>query len=176
MSFTATPIPDLFVFDPKVWEDERGYFFESYSAQAFQAAGLDYVFIQDNEAKSARGVLRGLHFQQGDAAQAKLVRVTTGEVFDVVVDMRPGSPTYLRWYGCLLSAANKRQLLIPRGFAHGYLVMSDTAVFSYKCDNTYAPTTEGGLRYDDPAIGIEWPVLDIPYQLSAKDEQWALLG
>ena len=119
MPFLETPIADLFLFEPQVWEDERGYFFESYNQATFAKHGLDYTFIQDNEAKSSKGVLRGLHFQKGAAAQAKLVRVTQGEVFDVAVDLRAGSPTYLKWFGTYLSADNKRQLLVPRGFGHG---------------------------------------------------------
>lgn len=172
MPFVETPIPDLLIFEPQVWEDERGYFFESYSQATFIKQGLDYTFIQDNEAKSSKGVLRGLHFQQGQAAQAKLVRVTAGEVYDVAVDLRKGSPTYGQWFGAYLSADNKRQMLVPRGFAHGYLVTSETAVFSYKCDNLYDKSAEGGVLYNDPKIGVEWPVLDIPYQLSEKDEAW----
>ncbi|MEL6658511.1 MAG: dTDP-4-dehydrorhamnose 3,5-epimerase [Bacteroidota bacterium] len=175
MPFIETPIADLLIFEPNVWQDERGYFFESYNEQTFTAAGLTYRFVQDNEAKSTKGVLRGLHFQKGEAAQAKLVRVTEGEVFDVAVDIRPNSSTYGQWYGTILSVENKRQLLVPRGFAHGYLVMTDTAVFNYKCDNFYVREAEGGIRYDDPKIGVAWPVLDIPYQLSPKDEEWALL-
>ena len=172
MPFLETPIPDLYIFEPQVWEDERGYFFEAYSQKTYQEAGLDYTFIQDNEAKSTKGVLRGLHFQANGYSQAKLVRVTEGEVFDAVVDLRKTSPTYGQWFGLMLSATNKRQLLVPRGFAHGYLVTSETAVFNYKCDNVYHKTSEGGLAYNDPAVGIEWPSLEVPYLLSAKDEIW----
>ena len=176
MPFIDTPIPDLYLFEPQVWADERGYFFESYNQATFAARGLHYDFIQDNEAQSERGVLRGLHFQRGASAQAKLVRVTAGEVYDVAVDLRPGSATYGRWYGTYLSAANKLQLLIPRGFAHGYLVTSETAVFNYKCDNLYDKSAEGGVLYNDPRIGVAWPVLDVPYVLSEKDRGWALLA
>jgi dTDP-4-dehydrorhamnose 3,5-epimerase len=176
MPFLETPIADLFLFEPQVWEDERGYFFESYNQATFAKHGLDYTFIQDNEAKSDKGVLRGLHFQRGAAAQAKLVRVTQGEVYDVVVDLRENSPSYLQWFGVYLSAANKHQLLVPRGFGHGYLVTSETAVFSYKCDNLYNKEAEGGLLYNDPAIGVDWPELDVPYQLSEKDRLWERLG
>ena len=126
MPFIETSIPDLLIFEPNVWKDDRGYFFESYNANTFASAGLNYHFVQDNEAKSTKGVLRGLHFQKGETAQAKLVRVTEGEVYDVAVDMRPNSGTYGQWCGLILSAENKRQLLIPRGFAHGYLVMSES--------------------------------------------------
>lgn len=176
MPFIETSIPDLFIFEPKVWEDERGYFFEAYSRATFLDAGLDYTFIQDNEAKSSRGVLRGLHFQKGAAAQAKLVRVTEGEVFDAVVDLRSDSPTYGQSFGVLLSAENKRQLLVPRGFAHGYLVTSETAVFNYKCDNIYNREAEGGLAYNDPTANVKWPEIDIPYLLSPKDQLWSGLN
>lgn len=175
MPFLSTPIQDLLIFEPQVWGDERGYFFECYNQATFTEAGLQYDFVQDNEAKSVKGVLRGLHFQRGAAAQAKFVRVTEGEVFDVAVDMRSGSPTYRKWYGAYLSAENRRQLLIPRGFAHGYLVTSETAVFQYKCDNIYDKSSESGIRYNDPKIGVQWPALDVPYQLSAKDKVWPLL-
>jgi dTDP-4-dehydrorhamnose 3,5-epimerase len=175
MPFLETPIADLYLFEPQVWADERGYFFESYNQATFAKQGLDYHFIQDNEAKSSRGVLRGLHFQRGTASQAKLVRVTAGEVYDVAVDMRVGSATYGQWFGAYLSAENKRQMLVPRGFAHGYLVTSEVAVFNYKCDNLYDKAAEGGIMYNDPAIGVEWPVLEVPYQLSDKDREWALL-
>ncbi|RME99368.1 MAG: dTDP-4-dehydrorhamnose 3,5-epimerase [Bacteroidetes bacterium] len=176
MAFVATPLADLYIFEPKVWADDRGYFFESYNQRTFAAAGLNYVFVQDNEARSTKGVLRGLHFQHATHAQAKLVRVTEGAVFDVAVDLRAQSSTYGQWFGLELSAHNKRQLLIPRGFAHGYLVLSETAVFSYKCDNFYQREAEGGIPYNDPQIGIDWPVLDVPYQLSPKDEQWQSLS
>lgn len=176
MPFVETPIADLYVFEPQVWEDERGYFFESYNAQTFRAQGLDYSFVQDNEAKSTRGVLRGMHYQVGAAAQAKLVRVTQGEVFDAVVDLRTDSPTYGQWFGLLLSDENKRQLLVPRGFAHGYLVTSETAVFNYKCDNVYDRSAEGGIMYNDPQVGIVWPEVKGEYVLSEKDEHWPALG
>lgn len=172
MPFIETPIADLYIFEPNVWADERGYFFESYNANTFSEQGLDHQFVQDNEAKSSKGVLRGLHYQGGEHAQAKLVRVTEGEVFDVVVDIRAGSSTYGQWYGVHLSAENKRQLLVPRGFAHGYLVLSDTAVFSYKCDNFYNKSAEGGLPYNDPSLAIAWPKMEVPYQLSEKDTVW----
>lgn len=173
--FTTTPIADLLVFTPKIHGDHRGYFFESFNQQVFRQAGIMADFVQDNQAKSSRGVLRGLHFQTGTSAQAKLVRVIAGEVFDVAVDLRPDSPTRGQWFGLLLSGENQRQLFVPRGFAHGYLVTSDTAIFAYKCDNFYDPTAEGGLRYDDPVIGIEWPELDgQPYTVAERDMQWPL--
>lgn len=170
MPFVNTPIQDLLIFEPQVWKDDRGYFFESYNQHTYTQAGLAYQFVQDNEAKSTKGVLRGLHYQRGEAAQAKLVRVTAGEVFDVAVDLRDGSPTYGQWFGIFLSAENKRQLLVPRGFAHGYLVTSEVAIFNYKCDNFYNKAAEGGLIYNDPTVGVEWPDVGVPYLLSDKDE------
>lgn len=175
MPFIATPIEGLIVVESNVWQDTRGYFFENYNQQRFHENGITNHFVQDNQARSARGVLRGLHYQRGAAAQAKLVRVIEGEVFDVAVDLREGSSTYRQWYGLRLSGDNFRQLFVPRGFAHGYLVLSETAVFAYKCDNFYAPESEAGLRYDDPAIGIDWPELEGGYTLSERDQQWAYL-
>jgi len=175
MPFEPTPIPDLLLYTPRVYGDERGYFFESWNAQTFAAAGVGCDFVQDNQAKSPRGVLRGMHFQSGDHAQGKLVRVIDGEVFDVAVDLRPDSPTLYQWYGVHLSGENHRQLLVPRGFAHGYLVLSESALFSYKCDNYYAPRAEGGLRYDDPTIGIEWPEVAAELVVAQRDLDWALL-
>ena len=172
MPFISTPIAGLLVFEPRIFEDSRGYFFESYNAEVFREAGIDTVFVQDNQAASTRGVLRGMHYQLGEAAQAKLVRVIEGEVFDVAVDMREGSPTYGQYFGELLSGANQRQLFVPRGFAHGYLVTSERAVFAYKCDNFYAPEAEAGLCYNDPAIGINWPEVPGGYILSDRDLAW----
>ncbi|NJC28473.1 dTDP-4-dehydrorhamnose 3,5-epimerase [Neolewinella antarctica] len=176
MPFITTPIAGLQLFQPRVFKDARGYFFESYNADIFKKAGINSVFVQDNQAKSGKGVLRALHRQTGDAAQAKLVRVIQGSVYDVAVDLRPGSPTLYEWYGCELSAENQQQLFVPRGFAHGYLVLSETAIFSYKCDNYYAPKTEAGLRYDDPAIGVEWPDLDVDYLVAKRDLEWPALA
>ncbi|HNE29488.1 MAG TPA: dTDP-4-dehydrorhamnose 3,5-epimerase [Saprospiraceae bacterium] len=156
MKFTETFIPGLILFEPGVFNDDRGYFFESYNKKAWADFGIDTDFVQDNQARSVRGVLRGLHYQTGAFAQAKLVRVVEGEVLDVAVDLREGSPTYGEWYSVHLSAANKRQLLVPRGFAHGYIVLSDTAEFCYKCDNYYAKSNEGGIRFDDPTLQIDW--------------------
>ena len=170
--FETTPIPGLLVYTPRVFGDERGYFLESYNERTFAAGGIDCTFVQDNQALSGRGVLRGLHFQTGGSAQAKLVRVLAGEVFDVAVDLRPGSPTRGRWFGIHLSAANHKQLFVPRGFAHGYLVTSEEALFAYKCDNFYDPAAEGGLRYDDPAIGIEWPTVAEDFTVAARDLDW----
>ncbi len=156
MPFSKTPIPDLLVFEPSVFRDERGCFFESYNQRLWAEAGVNSVFVQDNQARSTRGVLRGLHYQTGEMAQAKLVRVTEGEVLDVAVDLREDSPSLGQWFSIRLSAENKRQLFVPRGFAHGYVVLSDTAEFSYKCDNFYSKELEGGIRFDDPALAIDW--------------------
>lgn len=156
MPVSTTPIADLLVFEPRIFHDDRGYFYESYNRRTWEEAGVYLDFVQDNQARSTRGVLRGLHYQVGEMAQSKLVRVTEGEVLDVVVDLRPDSATYGQWYSIRLSAENKRQLLVPRGFAHGYVVLSDTAEFQYKCDNYYSKAHEGGIRYDDPALGIDW--------------------
>lgn len=164
--FNATDIEGVFVIEPKVYGDERGYFMETYSEAEFEEAGLSYKFVQDNQSSSRKGVLRGLHFQKAHP-QAKLVRVLSGEVFDVAVDLRAGSPTYGKWVGELLSAENKKQLMIPRGFAHGFLVVSDTAEFAYKCDDFYHPEDEGGIMYD--SAGIDWPKIDSELILSEKD-------
>ena len=157
-TFTETSIEGVVVVDAKSYGDDRGYFTETYRRPDFEAGGIACDFVQDNQSSSTRGVLRGLHFQI-DHPQSKLVRVVSGEVFDVAVDLRPGSPTYGRWEGVVLSAENRRQFFIPRGFAHGFLVLSDEAEFCYKCDDVYHPNDEGGLMWDDPAIGIEWPPL-----------------
>lgn len=164
--FNKTAIDDVYVIEPEVFGDERGYFMETYSAEEFKAAGLDYDFVQDNQSSSRKGVLRGLHFQKVHP-QAKLVRVISGEVFDVAVDLREGSETYGKWVGELLSAENKKQLMIPRGFAHGFLVVSEKAEFVYKCDDVYHPEDEGGVMYD--SCGIEWPEIDAEIILSEKD-------
>ena len=157
-TFTQTSIEGVIVVDVKSYGDDRGYFMETYKKLDFAAGGIDVDFVQDNQSSSTRGVLRGLHFQINHP-QSKLVRVVSGEVFDVAVDLREGSPTYGKWEGVVLSAENKRQFFIPRGFAHGFLVLSDTAEFCYKCDDIYHPNDEGGLMWNDPAIGIEWPAL-----------------
>lgn len=158
-TFTPTGIAGLTVIEPEVRGDRRGYFMETYQQEAFAAAGLDVRFVQDNQSASVKGVLRGLHFQK-QHPQGKLVRVISGEVFDVAVDLRPGSPTYGRWEGVVLSAENRRQFFVPRGFAHGFLVLSDEAEFCYKCDDVYHPNDEGGLMWNDPAIGIMWPAME----------------
>ena len=164
--FTPTEIKDVVVIEPTMFGDERGYFMETYSEKEFSEAGLDYKFVQDNQSSSRRGVLRGLHFQK-EHPQAKLVRVISGEVFDVVVDLREGSETFGKWVGAMLSAKNKKQLMIPRGFAHGFLVVSEMAEFVYKCDDFYHPEDEGGIMYD--SAGIEWPKIEGELVLSEKD-------
>jgi dTDP-4-dehydrorhamnose 3,5-epimerase len=168
MRATATAIPELLVLEPKVFGDERGFFFESFNHKAFQeATGLDVQFVQDNHSKSARNVLRGLHYQL-QQAQGKLVRVVQGEVFDVAVDIRKSSKTFGQWVGIHLSAENKKQFWVPPGFAHGFVVLSETAEFLYKTTDYYAPEHERSISWNDPAIGIEWPIEGEP-QLSAKD-------
>ena len=157
-TFTRTAIEGVVIVDTKSFGDERGYFMETYKRPDFVAGGIDVDFVQDNQSSSTRRVLRGLHFQI-EHPQSKLVRVVSGEVFDVAVDLRKGSPTYGKWEGAVLSADNRRQFFIPRGFAHGFLVLSDTAEFCYKCDDIYHPGDEGGLMWNDPAIGIDWPPL-----------------
>lgn len=166
MKFTPTRIEDVLLIEPKVFEDARGFFMETYVADRFREHGIDVEFVQDNHAASSKGVLRGMHYQIRHG-QAKLVRVVQGEVFDVAVDVRPGSRTFGHWVGYNLSADNKRQLYVPAGFAHGYCVLSDTAEFIYKCSDYYHPEDEGGLIWNDPDVGIEWPVTD-PI-LSQKD-------
>lgn len=165
-------IQGLKIITPTVRGDERGYFFESYQYEDYKAAGIDEVFVQDNQSTSKRGVLRGLHFQI-EHPQAKLVRVLKGEVFDVVVDIRKGSPTYGQWHGVLLSEENKKQFYVPKDFAHGFLVLSDHAEFFYKCSDFYHPGDEGGILYNDPAIGIEWPIPEgMELIFSERDTKW----
>ena len=154
-TFRETAIPDVWIIEPKKYGDERGYFSENYRESDFQAVGLNYRFVQDNQSRSKKGVLRGLHFQKTHP-QAKLVRCIEGEVFDVCVDLRENSPTYGAWTGAVLSAEKGNQFLIPRGFAHGFLVLSEYATFCYKCDEIYHPEDEGGIIWNDPEIGIEW--------------------
>lgn len=177
MPFIETPIRDLIVFEPQVWDDPRGYFFESYNRQTFANEGnIAAEFVQDNEARSTFGILRGLHYQTNPFAQAKLVRVVEGEVLDVAVDIRPGSATYGKWFSVRLSAENKRQLFVPRGFAHGYVVLSPSAVFCYKCDNYYSRQHEGGIRFDDPLLKIDWQIDHKQVVLSDKDQQQPAFG
>lgn len=169
MNVTPTAIPDVLIIEPKVFGDERGFFLESFNQRAFsQATGLDVQFVQDNHSRSARGVLRGLHYQL-QQPQGKLVRVVQGEVFDVAVDLRKSSPTFGQWVGETLSADNKRQLWIPQGFAHGFVVLSETAEFLYKTTDYYAPAHERCIAWNDPTIGIVWPQ-GLQPQLSAKDK------
>ena len=158
MNFIKTEIDGVIIVEPRIFNDARGYFFESYNAAEFAANGIPNTFVQDNQSKSSYGVVRGLHCQLGKHAQAKLVRVLHGTVLDVAVDIRPGSPTFGKHVAVELSAENNRQLFIPRGFLHGFSVLSDTAIFAYKCDNLYAPQSEFGIRFDDPDIGIDWRV------------------
>lgn len=173
-TFTETRIKGVYIIDVKTFGDNRGYFMETYKESDFHAAGLTYRFVQDNQSSSVKGVLRGLHFQKTHP-QAKLVRVLKGEVFDVAVDLRKDSETYGQWVGVLLSEENKRQFMIPRGFAHGFVVVSDYAEFAYKCDDLYHPEDEGGIIWNDPDIGIEWP--DVGHViLSEKDKKNPTLG
>ena len=171
---TVTPcdIEGLYVIEPTVFKDERGYFVETYNQNDMKEAGLDMVFVQDNQSMSTRGVLRGLHFQK-EFPQGKLVRVVRGKVFDVAVDLRSDSKTYGKWFGVELSAENMKQFYIPEGFAHGFLVLSDEAEFCYKCTDFYHPGDEGGLAWNDPEIGVEWPLEEgVDLIISEKDQKW----
>lgn len=165
-----TYIEGVVIIEPKVFGDERGYFFESWSQKDFDEQVRPIKFVQDNESKSCYGVLRGLHFQKGEHAQSKLVRVVKGRVLDVAVDIRKGSPTFGKHVAVELTAENHRQFFIPRGFAHGFVVLSDEAVFQYKCDNLYAPQSEGAIIWNDPTIGIDWQIPAKDVILSAKDK------
>ena len=167
------PIEGLKVITPTVFGDERGYFMETYNYNDYREAGIDMPFVQDNQSMSTKGVLRGLHFQK-HYPQTKLVRAIQGSVFDVAVDLRADSETYGKWYGVLLTAENKKQFLIPKGFAHGFLVLTDTAEFCYKCDDFYHPNDEGGLAWNDPQIGIQWPEVQGEYKGSASAEGYTL--
>ncbi|MCL1931032.1 MAG: dTDP-4-dehydrorhamnose 3,5-epimerase [Treponema sp.] len=168
-AFAPCPIPGLFEIQPKVFGDSRGNFFECYSQRDFEAAGITARFVQDNQSRSVKGVLRGLHFQKTHP-QGKLVRAIEGEVFDVAVDLRRASPTRGKWHAVVLSGEKQNQFYIPEGFAHGFLVLSDTAVFAYKCTDFYYPDDEGGIIWNDPAIGIQWRNLNMDYILSDKDK------
>lgn len=172
--FIQTEVPGIVVIEPTVFGDDRGYFMETYHKAEFEAAGIADAFVQDNQSLSRKGVLRGLHFQK-ENTQAKLVRVVKGRVFDVGVDVRPGSPFFGKWAGVELTDENKRQLYVPQGFAHGFLVLSDIAEFTYKCTDVYNPAAEGGLRWDDPDVDIRWPLEGLVPQLSQKDEELPLL-
>ena len=170
MKFIKTDIPDVYIIEPSVFGDNRGYFFESFNKEAFEESIGTVDFVQDNESKSSRGVLRGLHFQKPPYAQAKLVRCIEGRVIDVVVDIRKGSPTYGKHVSVELSGENKRQLFIPRGFAHGFSVLSDTAIFAYKVDYRYTPESDSGIKYDDKELNINWGLTEDEVQLSEKDK------
>ena len=171
-----TEIPGVVIIEPKVFGDERGYFFESWSQRDFDAAVRPVHFVQDNESKSRYGVLRGLHFQKGQYSQSKLVRVVSGRVLDVAVDIRRGSPSFGKHVCCELSADTHRQFFIPKGFAHGFAVLSPEAVFQYKCDNLYAPEQEGAIAWNDPALGIDWRIPQDQVLLSEKDRHHPLLA
>ena len=171
MNIKTTLIEGVLIIEPQVHGDNRGWFVEQYNADRYKAAGIDADFVQDNESLSAKGVVRGLHWQAGQYAQAKLVRVIRGAVWDVAVDIRKGSPTFGRYVAMTISAVNRRQLYIPRGFAHGFVVLEEDTLFSYKCDNFYNPQAERGLLFNDPALGIEWPDAGAAPRLSAKDSE-----
>lgn len=176
MTITETRFPDLYIIQPKIWGDSRGFFFESFNANTLSEAGIRYNFVQDNHSKSSYGVLRGLHYQKGEHAQTKLVRVTRGAVIDVVVDLRKGSPTYLEHLAIELSEENHTQLLIPKGFAHGFVVKSETAEFLYKCDQFYNKASEGGVHYADPSLNIDWGIEQNDLIISEKDLQNPMLA
>lgn len=177
MDVLKTKIDGALIIEPKVFGDSRGYFFESFNEREFEEkTGIAVKFVQDNESMSRFGVVRGLHFQRPPFAQSKLLRCVVGRVLDVVVDIRKGSPTYGRYVSCELSEENHRQLFIPKGFAHGFAVLSDVAVFQYKCDDFYHPEAEGAIAWDDPEIGIEWPVRFEDAVLSAKDQEHPCLS
>jgi dTDP-4-dehydrorhamnose 3,5-epimerase len=176
MIITPTPLEGCIIIAPRIFNDARGYFFESYNTQSFNnAVGYEVNFVQDNQSYSTKGVLRGLHLQKGEHAQAKLVRVTKGEVLDVAVDLRTGSPTYGQQFSVKLSEENNQQLFIPRGFAHGFIVLSDVAVFQYKCDNYYNKAAEGGLHYADPELNIDWSMPASELLVSEKDVELPFL-
>ena len=170
MKFIKSVIPDVYIIEPSVFGDHRGYFLESFNLEKFEENVYPIKFVQDNESKSSKGVLRGLHFQKPPFNQAKLVRCIQGKVMDVAVDIRKGSPTYGKHVAVELSEENKRQLFVPRGFAHGFSVLSETAVFAYKVDNTYSPESDSGIRYDDKELNIDWGLTVAEVQLSEKDK------
>jgi len=176
MRVIKTKLEGVVIIEPQVFFDDRGYFFESFSQQRFNEQVAPITFVQDNESKSSYGVLRGLHFQKPPFAQSKLVRVVKGKVLDVAVDLRKGSPTFGQYESVVLSEENKRQFFIPQGFAHGFAVLSEEAIFQYKCDNYYAPQSEGSVRWNDPTIAIDWQLPEKDIILSAKDEKAPLLS
>jgi len=169
MNIIETGLPGLLIIEPRIFKDDRGYFFESYQQERYKNVGIERPFVQDNESRSTKGVVRGLHYQMGDAAQAKLVRVIQGSVYDVAVDLRKGSPTFGKWFGVQLDDNNKKQLYIPRGFAHGFSVLSETAIFTYKCDNVYNREAEGSINPFDKTLDIDWQVKDDESIVSEKD-------
>jgi dTDP-4-dehydrorhamnose 3,5-epimerase len=176
MPFLTTPFEGLIVFEPNIWKDERGYFYESYNLKNFMDGGITTTFVQDNQARSTYGVLRGLHYQAAPFAQAKLVRVLEGEVLDVVVDLREYSSTFGKWFSIRLNAENQKQMFVPRGFAHGYVVLSPTATFFYKVDNYYSKESEGGLIFNDPTLQIDWEIPLEDVVLSEKDKVLPTIG
>lgn len=169
MKFTETGFKGLLIIEPRIFNDSRGYFFESYNQSRFNEAGIDFRPVQDNESKSSKGVIRGLHYQLNPQAQSKLIRVVQGKIYDVVLDIRKGSETFGKWFGIELDSDSKKQLLIPRGFAHGFSVQSDVAVIQYKCDNIYSPSLERGINLRDPELGIDWKVENNAMIISEKD-------
>lgn len=171
MEIIKTPIPDLLIIKPKIFEDSRGYFYEVYNEKRYNEVGITYHFCQDNQSKSTYGVLRGLHYQLSPASQSKLVYVIEGKVWDVAVDLRSTSPTFKQWYGIELSAENHLQFLIPKGFAHGYAVLSEMAIFAYKCDEFYNPSLERGIIYNDPILAIDWRIPAEKMIISEKDSK-----
>ena len=172
MNFIPTKIAGLTIIEPNVFSDDRGFFMETYSQKVFAENGIDVEFVQDNHSRSAKGVLRGLHFQKPPFAQDKLIRCTRGEVFDVAIDIRENSPTFGKYEAVFLSEENKKMFFVPQGFAHGFLVLSDIADFQYKCSNFYNKESEGGIIWNDSELKIDWPKLDIDYILSDKDKLW----
>jgi len=176
MEIIKTPIPDLLIIKPRVFGDPRGYFFESYNEKNYREAGINLKFCQDNQSKSSYGVIRGLHYQLHPQSQSKLVSAAVGSVWDVAVDLRKNSPTFGQWYGVELSEDNHLQFLIPQGFAHGFSVLSETALFTYKCDNLYNPSLEGGILYNDPTLAIDWKIPAEKALVSEKDTKHPLLS
>jgi dTDP-4-dehydrorhamnose 3,5-epimerase len=169
MKITETGLNGLLILEPEIFEDQRGYFFESYNKQSLTSEGINYTFVQDNQSKSVYGVIRGLHYQMEPKTQTKLIRVLSGLIYDVAVDMRKGSPTFGTWFGLELSCKNQKQLLIPKGFAHGFSVLSEKAVIFYKCDGFYAPEYDAGIVYNDPALNIDWKIPPDKVIISEKD-------
>lgn len=174
MKIVETFINGLYVLEPRVFEDARGYFFESYNKKLLSESGINYSFVQDNQSKSQYGVIRGLHYQKEPHPQTKLVRVLAGKIYDVAVDLRSGSETYSQWFGEILSADNKKQMIIPRGFAHGFSVLSEETIVLYKCDDYYYPETEAGIKFNDPQLTIDWKIKEELQIVSDKDQKLPL--